>query len=645
MICIVGERGSQMIPISKGVCWRQLLLALLLSLPYCVWRNVEPAVPGLFGFFPAAFVLLFALVFNDTLVSFRRTHTAAIRVVAVVAAVSLASVEFYGLFLAPEFVEDETQRVPYLVSSFIEFASCFVFVASLLLLDDEKEPGDPGVLRISLLLGFSIAILFWVGASLFDLTDRIECAVYFLVALPVAWLAIRVLENFAGELTSFHIVAGHEVAYVAIVLSRGEELSFGFYSGVKLVVPLAIVVAMVALACLVVPRRSHPAEGSQRQSSTESDGWTLEGDGIDELSNREQQVLAHLVAGEKNAAIAQNMGISPSSVSTFKGRAFAKLGIQDYQQLMERVREGRLVIQSDRRSEEAKPDRHLDGCLPMYGANIGIVVFVVIARLSKWIDSYLFYLQAPVFMVSPYVVWLLAIFLLVAGVWLDPEAGKADCEQLHDSGLEAVAASSLCVALCTFGAVGVSFFDIPWVVTLAVVAFCLFSIGGTCTSSRPIEARAKMHSGAMRCLWVLYAGWRLVVLQLVKSRYLLGCIFLLLPLLGPDPFKWLVFDVSLGISGFASIALLYKGRVASQHTDDAASSLNDARIAKLSSDGIFGLKAQVAIDIADGLGDKEISERRNTTVSTVKTYRRRLCKQLGVHGAEGIRSYFDQLTK
>ena len=129
----------------------------------------------------------------------------------------------------------------------------FVFVASLLLLDDEKEPGDPGVLRISLLLGFSIAILFWVGASLFDLTDRIECAVYFLVALPVAWLAIRVLENFAGELTSFHIVAGHEVAYVAIVLSRGEELSFGFYSGVKSVVPLAIVVAMVALACLVVP--------------------------------------------------------------------------------------------------------------------------------------------------------------------------------------------------------------------------------------------------------------------------------------------------------------------------------------------------------------------------------------------------------
>ena len=116
-------------------------------------------------------------------------------------------------------------------------------------------------------------------------------------------------------------------------------------------------------------------------------------------------------------------------------------------------------------------------------------------------------------------------------------------------------------------------------------------------------------------------------------------------MLGPDPFKWLVFDVSLGISGFASIALLYKGRVASQHTDDAASSLNDARIAKLSSDGIFGLKAQVAIDIADGLGDKEISERRNTTVSTVKTYRRRLCKQLGVHGAEGIRGYFDQSTK
>lgn len=634
-----------MISISNGTSLRQLLLALLLSLPYCVWRNVELAVPGLFGFFPAALALLFTLVFNDFLARFRRVHIAAIRVVTVIAAVFLASVELYGLFLAPGFVENETQRVSYLVSSFIEFASCFMFVASFLLLDDEGRASDPDGLRISLLLGFSITLLFWVGASLFDLTNRIECAVYFLVAFPIVWFVIRVLERFAGGFIPFHIVVGHEIAYVAIILSRGEELSFGFYSGVTSMVPLAIVIAMVILACLIVSRHSLPAGVLQRQSAFEIDSWTLEGDGIDDLSNRERQVLAHLAAGEKNAAIAQNMGISPSSVSTFKGRAFAKLGIQDYPQLMERVREGRFAIRSERRFEAVKPDQRLDGHLSMYGADIGIVVLVVGVRLSKWIDSFLFYLQTPVFMVSHYVAWLLATLLFVVGVRLDTEEDKAGRKQSHDNGLETVAASSLCVALCTFGAVGVSFFDIPWVVTLAVVAFCLFSIGGTRTSSSPIEAWANNRFGAMRCLWALYAGWRLIVLRFVESRYLLGCIFLLLPLLGPDQLKWLLFDVSLGISGLASIMLLYTGGLASQHLDTDAGSLHDVRIAKLSNDGIYGLKAQVAIDIADGLGDEEISERRNTTVSTVKTYRRRLCKQLGVHGAEGIRGYFDQSTK
>lgn len=634
-----------MISISNGASLRQLLLALLLSLPYCVWRNVELAAPGLFGFFPAALALLFTLVFNDILVRFRRAHIAAIRVVSVVAAVSLASVELYGLFLAPEFVENETQRVSYLVSSFIEFASCFVFVTSFLLLDDEGRAGDPDGLSISLLLGFGIALLFWVGASLFDLTSRIECAAYFLIALPIVWLVIRMVERFAGGVIPFHIVVGHEIAYVAIVLSKGEELSFGFYSGVRSIVPLAIVIAMVIFACLIVSRRSVPVGVLQSQPAPESDGWTLEGDGIDDLSNRERQVLAHLAAGEKNAAIAQNMGISPSSVSTFKGRAFAKLGIQDYSQLLEWVREGRFAIRSERRFEAARPDQRLDGHLSLYGTDIGIVVLVVGARLSKWIDSFLFYLQVPVFMVSHYVVWLLAIFLIVVGVWLDTDVDKAGREQSHDNGLEAVAASSLCVALCTFGAVGVSFFDMPWVVTLAVAAFCLFSIGGTHASSSPIEAWANKRFGAMRCLRALYAGWHLIVLRLVESRYLLGCIFFLLPLLGSDQFKWLLFDVSLGISGFASIALLYTGGLASQHLDTDDGSLHDFRIAKLSNDGIYGLKAQVAIDIADGLGDEEISEHRNTTVSTVKTYRRRLCKQLGVHGAEGIRGYFDQSTK
>lgn len=57
----------------------------------------------------------------------------------------------------------------------------------------------------------------------------------------------------------------------------------------------------------------------------------------------------------------------------------------------------------------------------------------------------------------------------------------------------------------------------------------------------------------------------------------------------------------------------------------------------LSEYGITGLQANIVLDLAKGMSVKEICETRSTTTNTVKSYRRRTFKKLGVHSVEELR--------
>lgn len=57
----------------------------------------------------------------------------------------------------------------------------------------------------------------------------------------------------------------------------------------------------------------------------------------------------------------------------------------------------------------------------------------------------------------------------------------------------------------------------------------------------------------------------------------------------------------------------------------------------LSEYGITGLQANIVLDLAKGMSVKEICEMRSTTTNTVKSYRRRTFKKLGVHSVEELR--------
>jgi DNA-binding NarL/FixJ family response regulator len=59
-----------------------------------------------------------------------------------------------------------------------------------------------------------------------------------------------------------------------------------------------------------------------------------------ELSTREQEVLRLLVEGHTSRATAEALGITKSSVDTYRARVFQKLGVDNRAELMARLRSG-----------------------------------------------------------------------------------------------------------------------------------------------------------------------------------------------------------------------------------------------------------------------------------------------------------------
>jgi DNA-binding NarL/FixJ family response regulator len=55
---------------------------------------------------------------------------------------------------------------------------------------------------------------------------------------------------------------------------------------------------------------------------------------VDLLSKREEEVLRGLVCGERNAAIAEHLGISSKTISTYRRRLFVKLNVENNAELV-----------------------------------------------------------------------------------------------------------------------------------------------------------------------------------------------------------------------------------------------------------------------------------------------------------------------
>jgi DNA-binding NarL/FixJ family response regulator len=65
---------------------------------------------------------------------------------------------------------------------------------------------------------------------------------------------------------------------------------------------------------------------------------------FERLSMREREVLGHIVAGLSNADIAQQLGVSPKTIDTYRGRLMVKLGVSNRSALIRLAIEHELPI-------------------------------------------------------------------------------------------------------------------------------------------------------------------------------------------------------------------------------------------------------------------------------------------------------------
>lgn len=118
-----------------------------------------------------------------------------------------------------------------------------------------------------------------------------------------------------------------------IILTMNEENSFAgrfFKMGVKGYVNKAAENSVILEAVRVVMHNGIYMSNELKDSLLNSFVTQKSGNPFEILSNREYQVISDLLKGKTIAEIAEEQGINISTVSTYKGKAFEKLGVQRY---------------------------------------------------------------------------------------------------------------------------------------------------------------------------------------------------------------------------------------------------------------------------------------------------------------------------
>lgn len=118
-----------------------------------------------------------------------------------------------------------------------------------------------------------------------------------------------------------------------IILTMNEENSFAgrfFKLGIKAYVNKAAENHVILEAVRVVMQNGIYMSNELKDSLLNSFVSQRTGNPFEMLSNREFQVIRDLLKGKTIAEIAGEQGINISTVSTYKGKAFEKLGVQRY---------------------------------------------------------------------------------------------------------------------------------------------------------------------------------------------------------------------------------------------------------------------------------------------------------------------------
>lgn len=622
-----------------------LWAGVLVALPYCVSNITGPVLPAQMTVTPICVaVVLFALRRSALCGAMKRCAKYPIIPygplipIGLVATGILALVEGYAVVRGRGFLLDERSIA---LNTWLALVEFLVAIVALLGWDglyervaEDGARGENGHLALRIApaaMGYMLPALSSTAAAFGVDSAPASLAVCAAFGIGATVALLVWLRHGYGDADDPKLVlVGFLVFSIAHCLAQGESSYYGFPMGTPC--PLWYAAAPCAFAASVLIER-HATHGAASVGRTlTSPVPRLVGERTDLLSARESEVLARMLSDESTASIASVMGVSESTVATYRYRGFRKLGVSDRRELNSYARSGAVAVSSAR--DETEPVR-TRGETAVIAFLIAASLFPRIVRLLGFITPRMSGLLGTWHMS----VWISALVLLVVGAVLiaaPPSSagyqGGAEGKDLTEDAMRSVLMLLFAVYVSdlrsTVGAWG-------FLTLLVVVLAC--GARGYC-----LMVQQGADVGLSTALRVLRAGAQDLARSVPSSAILLGCAALgywniqssLGPVLPLSAF-WLLLIILTCVLSVREI-------LCSQHAKAGRGDARAALLSLLRSKGMSELQVEVLVDSIEGYSVAEICERRSTTENTVKSYRRRGCRAFGAKSIDELRRVLEK---
>ena len=616
-----------------------LWAGVLIALPYCVSNITGPVLPAQMTVTPICVAVVFSVLRRSVLYGAKQGQakyqmpTCGLLVsIGLVATLLLVLVEGYAVARGRGFLLDERSIA---LNTWLALVEFLVAIVALLgwdgLYERVAEDGAQGgnghlALRIApAAMGYMLPVLSSTAAAFGVDSAPASLAVCAVFGIGVTVALLLWLRHGYGDARDPRLfLAGFLVFSIAHCLAQGESSYYGFPMGTPCPLWYAAVPCAFGASVLIERHATHGAASVGRTLT--SPAPRLVGERTDLLSSRESEVLARMLSDESTASIASVMGVSVSTVATYRYRGFRKLGVSDRRELNSYARSGAVAVSSA--SDESESARTRGKAV--------LIVFLIAASLFPRIVRLLGFIfpgMSGLFGTWHMSVWISALVLLVVGAVLIAAPPSSTGYRKGAEGRDCLD-GAMRIALVLLFAVYVS--DLrstvgAWGFLTLLVVVLACGARGYC---QMVQQGADV--GLSAALRVLRAGARGFARSVPSSAILLGCAALgywniqssLGPVLPLSAF-WLLLIISLCVLSVREILRAQQARA--RRSDE-----REVLLSLLRSKGMSELQVEVLVDSIEGYSVAEICERRSTTENTVKSYRRRGCRSFGVKSISGL---------
>lgn len=648
--------------------------ALLAATPYTIYSAATPA-PLQFGLLPLAIALIGA-AFIDPLSRICPLLQGISTIAGFFSAVALFLIEVPASFV-PQFQQAVSEQ-PFFSNALLlsEFLLASIALIGWLLAGQgdlcKPSPSSNHQEGAECLLSPSCAYALTVASASMPpstpATTSPWAVLPFLIAGATALvLAVRrICSPFKSVEGPARVLAAILIGRLAGFLSAGEAVEYGFTSlwSTGLTMPWLPALPPIAVIGALGLRRHHRKTGSPPMKRTMAAGdMPLVGpNGADpsptmasgrpeasvrQLSPREQEVLLNMAQGKRAGQIASDLGIAISTVSALRSRLYRKLKVKGKQELEELIQAGGIAgvdYYSDRTQATG-----LDP-LPQ-AAHPFVFPFVVAAILfAVWLsDDIEHWLEPdPAFPIQlPYFFsWMGSILLLCASLVSSPfiashRPNDAPGDMKPDGGppehsLFKISRQTTLVLITLFIGSHYWIWSFPGLMLLvALTCNVWISINHRQQVAHPTIIHSRLPGAAPPCPHGFHA------MQASQALLLIGSSLAVAPILYNDG---ILADTALTLAcvpAALSLTCLAYTTLKPKRRQQAPLNERDRQKVLLSKHGITGLQADVLISIASGATEAEICRSLCTTRNTVKSYRQRAYKKLGVHSVHELQAFFE----